>query len=110
MPGRSRHGGGNDAMRMVHEEYYDAPKPAPLPRVTEKRKATAVYSSTISSKAYGGYGSKNAGTSVGLPSIMPKTKASVRRPSYSREGGGDEAMAIVNDASWGSAEQRRYIR
>ncbi len=95
-------------MRMIHEDYYDAP--TPTPRVTDKRKGVVVYPSIVPAKAYGGYGAKTAGSSVGLPSVMPNKRTSVKRPSYSRTGGGDEAMAMVNDASWGSAEQRRYRR
>lgn len=97
-------------MRMINEEYYEeAPRPKPVPRVTSKR--TATVTSVIPTKAYGGYGSKTAGASVGLPSLMPIRKSSVRKPSYAKRGGGDEAMQIGNSASYGSygsAEQRRY--
>ena len=102
-------------MRMIHEEYYEAaPQTKPVPRAASKR--TATVTSVIPTKAYGGYGSKTAGSSVGLPSVMPKRTASVRKstsvrkPSYAKPGGGDEAMATTLDASWGSAEQRRYRR
>ena len=109
MPRPSKHGGGDDAMRMVYEEYYDAPKPMPLSRVpSAKRKVT--YGSTVPVSAFGGYGTKTAGSSVGLSSVAAKSarRSSVAKPSASRYGGGDEAMAIMNSASWGSAEQRRY--
>ena len=96
-------------MRMIHEEYYEeAPRPKPVPRATSKR--TATVTSVVSTKAYGGYGSKTAGASVGLPSLMPIRKSSVRKPSYAKRGGGDEAQAMAQDESWGSAEQRRYRR
>ena len=104
-------------MRMVYEEYYDTPKAMPLPRVPSatKRKATVTYASTVPVSAFGGYGSKTAGSSVGLPSVLGassvKKRSSVAKPSAStaRYGGGDEAMAIANSASWeSSAEQRRY--
>lgn len=91
-------------MRMIKEEYYDTPKPVPVPRaVPDKRKATVV----VTPKAYGGYGAKTAGSSVGLPSVMPK-RSVARKPSVAKRGGGDEAMALAMDNSWGSAEQRRY--
>ena len=117
MPRPVRRGGGDDAMRMVYEEYYDTPKAMPLPRVPSatKRKATVTYASTVPVSAFGGYGSKTAGSSVGLPSVLAapsvKKRSSVAKPSAStaRYGGGDEAMAIANSASWeSSAEQRRY--
>lgn len=100
-------------MRMVSEEYYDAPKAMPLPRVpSAKRKATVTYASTVPVSAFGGYGTKTAGSSVGLPSVAPARSArkSVAKPS-ARYGGGDDAMQIGNSASWeSSAEQRRYRR
>lgn len=117
MPRPIKRGGGDDAMRMMHEEYYDSPKQMPLPRVpTTKRKATVTYASTVPAAAFGGYGNKTAGSSVGLPSVgAPATRrrSSVSKPSASvaRYGGGDEAMQIGNSASWeSSAEQRRYSR
>lgn len=115
MPRPIKRGGSDDAMRMVYEEYYDSPKAMPLPRVpTAKRKATVTYSSTVPVAAFGGYGTKTAGSSVGLPSVgaaATKRRSSVAKPSASvaRYGGGDEAMQIGNSASWeSSAEQRRY--
>ena len=107
MPGRIRQGGGDAAMRMIHEEYYDEPKARPAPRVKTAKASVSL----VTPKSFGGYGGKSAGASVGLPSVMPSkgTSAarSVRRPSVAQRGGGDEAMAIVQDASWSSAEQRR---
>jgi len=119
MPRPSKRGGGDDAMRMVYEDYYDTPKAMPLPRAPSapKRKPTVTYASTVPVSAFGGYGTKTAGSSVGLPSVLAapsaKKRSSVARPSASiaRYGGGDEAMAIANSASWdSSAEQRRYTR
>ena len=106
MPGRSKHGGGNDAMRMIYEEYYDTPKAAPR-AVPDTPKATVVVH--VTPKAYGGYGAKTAGASVGLPSVMPK-RSVARKPSVAKRGGGDEAMAATLDNSWGSADQRRYSK
>ena len=118
MPRPVRRGGGDDAMRMVYEEYHDTPKAMPLTRVpSARRKATVTYASTVPVSAFGGYGTKTAGSSVGLPSVLAapsvKKRSSVAKPSASiaRYGGGDEAMAIANSASWdSSAEQRRYGR
>ena len=102
-------------MRMVYEEYYDTPKAMPLPRVpATKRKPTVTYASAVPTSAFGGYGTKTAGSSVGLPSVLAAKavrRSSVARPSgaIARYGGGDEAMQIGNSASWeSSAEQRRY--
>lgn len=89
-------------MRMINEEY-NAPDPVAVPRSTDSRKAVVM----VTPKAFGGYGAKNAGASVGLPSILPKRSAT-RKPSVSKRGGGDEAMATMLDDSWGSADQRRF--
>ena len=95
-------------MRMIHDEYYDEPeKRETAARKAPAGKATVVYPSVVAPKAYGGYGAKNAGASVGLPSVMPNRSAT-RKPSHAKRGGGDGAIATTLEGSWGNASQRRY--